>query len=228
MLDLMLFVILAVIAFAVIIAFKIFANLVKAVLAVSAVLFVVSAVVGGIVVKDAIDLKKDLQARSNLQLLVNRDGTKILTGLVNVQGDAEGAAAAGSAVRALSGIEVEALNQQYSRQDYDAMLGSNYKLIIFNEASLAQSLPQTINQSGREIPSELILQQLESGDAESRALAFSLLLSLKVSHDMSYIISNYRNGSVIIYPETPSLKVIKIIPRSLLASVAGIAQPAGA
>ena len=225
--DLMLLAVIAAIIIAVVIAFKILASLVKAVLTVSAILFVVSAVVGGIVLKDALDMKDHIQKQGSLQLLVDSSGTKILAGIISAPGIAEGEGAAELKVSALSGAEVDAINQQYSRKDYAAMLGSNYKLIIFNESALTKSLPQAINVSGSEISSELILEQLESGDAESRAAAFSMLLSLKASQDPLYVISGFREGGIMIYPETPSIRAIKVIPQSILDNVAGDAQPAG-
>ena len=229
--ELMLLVIIVALVIAVVVAFKILANLAKAVLAVSAILFVVSAVVGGIVLMDAIDLKNKLQTQASLQLLANRDGTRILAGLIASHGAAGSAGTAVPEPHALSGAEVDALSQNYSRRDYAAMLGSNYKLIIFNESLLAQSLPQTIEVGGNKVESALILQQLESGDAESRGVAFSVLASFKARQNLSYVISSFREGGIIIYPETPSLKAVKVIPQSFLQSllgrVAGMAQRAG-
>ena len=226
--DMMLIVIIAAIVIAVVIAFKIFASLVKAVLTVSAIVFVVGAVFGGLVLKDAIDLKNNLQTQGSLLLLADSSGTKILAGIISSPGVAEDGGAAGLELSELSGAEVDALNQHYSMKGYTSMLGSNYKLIIFNESVLTQSLPQTISVGGSEIPSELILEQLESGDAESRAAAFSMLLSLKASQDPSNIITGFRDGSIIIYPETPSIKAIKVLPKPVLAMVAGAVRPAGA
>ena len=217
MLGVPLLVVLAIVVIAAVIAFKVFASALKVFTTVSAVLFVVGAIAGVVVFKDALDFKNNLQTRSHILLLSNGEGTRLITGIVfklpgNHSNVSEG--------KSLSDAEVDTLNAKFSSKDYSSMLGSNFKLFIVNEDSITKSLPKTINVDGQDSSKEAIIQQMESGDAESRASAFSLLFAMKEKQDPSFIVTGLRDGSVIIYPETPALKAIKSVPEWLLSQVA--------
>ena len=225
MLGVPLLVVLAIVIIAAVIAFKVFASAVKVFTTVSAVLFVVGAIAGVVVFKDALDFKNNLQTHSNIMLLSNSDGTRLITGIVfrlpGSQSNASVAAAdAGSSGRPLSDAEMETMNAHFITKDYGSMLGSNFKLFIVNEDSITSSLPPVISVEGQDLQKGAIIQQMESGDAESRASAFSLLFALKEKQDQSFIVTGLRDGSVIIYPETPALKAIKAVPEWLLSQVA--------
>ena len=224
MLGVPLLVILAIVVIAAVIAFKIFAEAVKVFTAVSTVLFVIGAVAGVVVFKDALDFKNNLQTHSSILLLSNSEGTRLITGFTKLPGSQSNASeTAGNAASAgipLSDAEMETLNRQFMMKDYQGMLGNNFKLFIFNEASITKSLPAAVSVDGQAIPKETIIGQMESGDAESRASAFSLLYALKEQQDKSFIVTGFRDGSVIIYPETPALKAIKALPEWLLSQVA--------
>ena len=224
MLSVLLLVILAIVVVVAVIGFKIFAGAVKVFTAVSAVLFVIGAIAGAVVFKDAIDFKNNLQTRSHIMLLSNSEGTRLITGLVfklpGIQSNASGTAGSdGTAAKPLSDAEMAVLNTEFGAQDYGSMLGNNFKLFIVNEDSITKSLPATISLDGREVQKETVIQQMESGDAESRASVFSLLLALKEQQDKTFIVTGLRDGSVIIYPETPALKAIKAVPQWILSQI---------
>jgi hypothetical protein len=115
-------------------------------------------------------------------------------------------AKAGNA-EAVTATELEKLNPLFAKKDYAAMRGKNYKLIIIKESSVTGLLPEKPGGSSTESTGE-------------RAVMLAALLGLKVSQDPVFLISEYKKGNVVVYPETPVFKAIKLVPLSFFRSAA--------
>ncbi len=211
---------------AAIVIFKVVKSVLQGVLFVSAVLAIVAAVAAVVVVKDALDFQNNFQSSSKLLLFSADNGTRITSGVL---------IKANESMQPLSGAEVEQLNEAFSRNDYAAMKGSNFKLVLLEEEPIISSMPETIDVEGRNVSRETVLQQLRAStnrdspdcafglspncSVEQRASVLSALFTLQSSKDPLLIISGYKKGDVVIYPETAVFKVVKILPEWLFRKV---------
>lgn len=64
-----------------------------------------------------------------------------------------------------------------------------------------------------------MLQQLLASSAEERASILASLFGLRLAADPLSIISDYKKGNMVIYPETPVFKAVKILPEWLFREV---------
>lgn len=215
MAEVSLLVMLAIVLVSAIVVFRVAKSVIQGVLLASAVLSILAAVAGGFVVKDAFELKDNFQKNDNT-LLLSDDNWAKLTGGITIKGQADGQGGqaaekadgkVGNAV-ALTAAELERLNPLFAKKDYGAMLGKNYKLIVMKESSVAGSLLG----SGGEEPGE--------SNGVERAAMLAALLSIRASQDPVFIISEYKKGNAIVYPETPVFKAIKVMPLSLFKNAA--------
>ena len=220
--DLMLLVVIVVVVAAVLIAYKILANLFKAFFIISAILFVISAIGGVIVFKDALDFKNKIALGSSMLLLSDREGKKLVTGIISAgNSDRGNTGHVNGSAQALSDDKVQELNAHFATADYAAMLEGASQIIIIDENSITESMPQTIKIGNQNISKEIVMQQLESGDAEDRAAMFSALFSIKSSQDPAFLVRGYKEGRITIYPEMSALKAVKMIPMPVLTKLSG-------
>lgn len=94
----------------------------------------------------------------------------------------------GTQLDVLAEAEFEAFTVPFQQKDYASIIGSNYKLIVLRETILPDGLPRSTPDRAH------ILQQLA------------------VLSDPLLLISEYKKGNVIIYPETPVFKAVRILP----------------
>ena len=220
--DIMLLVVIVVVVGAVVIAYKVLASLFKAFFIISAFLFVISAIAGVIVFKDALDFKNRIALGSSMLLLSDREGKKLITGIISTgNSDQDNTGHVNGNVQALSDDKIQELNAHFATADYAAMLEGTGQLIIIDENSITESMPQTIRIGNQNISKDVVLQQLESGDAEARAAMFSALFSMKSAQDPVFLVRGYKEGRITIYPEMSALKAVKMIPLPILTKLSG-------
>lgn len=208
--EVSLLVMLAIVVFAGIIIFKVVKGVVQALLLTSAVAVVALAVAGGFVVMDALDLKNNFAAGGKLMLFSTDNGTRITSGLL-VNGN--------ESMQPLSGAEIEQFNAELARRDYAAMKGNNFKLILLREEPLLASMPEELNLEGGTVSREMMMLQLRAAAPEQRAQLLSVLFAMQLGKNPLSIISGYREGEIMIYPETAVFKVARILPESLFRKV---------
>lgn len=208
--EVSLLVMLAIVVFAGIIIFKVVNGIVQALLLTSAVAVVVLAVAGGFVVIDALDLRNNFAAGGKLMLFSADNGTRITSGLL-VKGN--------ESVQPLSGAEIKQFNAELGRRDYAAMKGNNFKLILLMEEPILASMPDELNLEGGNVNRETLLMQLRAAGTEQRAQLLSVLFAMQLGKNPLGIISGYRKGEIMIYPETAVFKVARILPESLFRKV---------
>ncbi len=210
MVGLPLLVMLALFVVAAIVIFKIAKSILQGVLLVSAVLAVILAVVAVVVVKDAIDFQHNFQSGSKLLLFSENNGTMIDSGLL---------AKGNESIQPLSEAAIKQLNAEFGRKDYVAMRGDNFKLIVLRKEPIIASMPEVLDLDGSNLSREMVMLQLRAGSVEQRAQLLSALFALQLRSNPLVIISGYKSGDIIIYPETPVFKVVRILPGSLFSKV---------
>ncbi len=93
-----------------------------------------------------------------------------------------GGLATDSAFKELSGHELEELSSSVSSKDYQAALGNKYKLILVKKAVI-------------------------SNNSDNMHSVF-----LSLINNPSLLASEFSRGNVVIYPETVTFKIIRLIP----------------
>ncbi len=205
-----LLVMVAIVVVAAIVAFKVAKGVLQGILLVSAVSSIVLGIAAVVVVKDAMDFRGNFQEGSKLVLFSGGDRAKITAGTL-IGGNA--------AMKPLSRSDVEGLSAAFDKGDYAAMLGDNFKLLIISEDAIMSSLPEKVDVEGQSVSRELVLQQLLASSAEERASILAALFSLQLGNDPLSIVSDYKKGSLVIYPETPVFQAVKILPEWLFREV---------
>ena len=169
--EISLIVTLAIVVVSAIVIFRVARGVIQGALLAGAVVSILTAVAGGLVVKDALELRDNFQKGDKMLLLSDHNWTKLTAGIMINGLAADGK---GGSAEALTAAELEKLNALFAMKDYGAMRGKNYKLIIITESSVTGSLPEGL--------------------------------------DIVFIISEYKKGNAVVYPETPVFKAIKLVP----------------
>jgi hypothetical protein len=150
--------------------------------------------------------------------------------------------------------DFSAIKAAYSEEDLKSVKGSSYKVIIFNLETIADEIEsQDIRMAGaslmsksdavRLLNSEDALQELEAISAEqariirlgdnldssqTKSAVFSLMLTQlfmeKGGDIMVYILSEYKEGRIMIYPETAVFRLINFLPDFIIDKVININQ----
>ncbi|MBI2141009.1 hypothetical protein HYU16_01150 [Candidatus Woesearchaeota archaeon] len=213
MAEVSLLVMFAIVVVSAIVIFKIVKGIIQTILLTSAVAAVVLAAAAGFVVMDALDLKDKLPVSSNALLLTGTDGKSLIGGIVMKGQETEPVAAS----------ELERLNLLFGKGAYEEMKAGNYKLIIIKEGAVTGSfdeLPEVVNVEGFSMKREALLEQLSISSGREKAALLIALFSLKAQQDPLVVVSEYKKGNAIVYPETPVFKAIKVIPLSFFRKVA--------
>jgi len=156
---------------------------------------------------------KDL--RENFSVLekkvILKDGDKVLMGLV-LNEDTEL-------------MTIKQLND-YSlllKDDkYDKILDDSYKLMVF-DVEIISNLDDKIEIEDEIFTQDQIITILKSKntDKEEKASIFSTILEDEIlsSRNPLFFFSEFKNGNIIIYPETALFKIVKFIPLSFIKDV---------
>lgn len=232
MAEVSLLVMLAIVVVSGIIIFKIVKGIVQTLLLTSAVAAVVLAVAGGFIVMDALDLKNNFMAGDKLLLFSGVDaasGQQAITAGLLPKGQGTGAGEApGEGSQAVSGPELEKMNQNFRSRDYAAIRGNNFKLVIVKEQAVIDALPDSLPGEmadalaghGQNLSREAVLGLLQAAGGDERAVMLSALFLAGQGSNPLGIVSGYKKGDIYVYPETPVFKAVKMLPAQLFESAA--------
>jgi len=105
--------------------------------------------------------------------------------------------------------------------NYEKILGDSYKLMVI-DVEIISDLDSEIDFEFGTITSDEALAILRtSGNKEEKASLFSVILADEIlsSGNPLFFFSEFKNGNIMIYPETALFKTIKFIPLSLIKDV---------
>lgn len=204
------------------IAYKILKSILKALFVASIIVSVSLAVVGFMLIKDVNDIKANFQTMPRLMLLEDND--EVLTGLIINDGEAV----------KINRSHLMLLSEQLRNNQKADMLEDNYKMITYSLDLLKDMDNFSLSFGSVELPrDEIIVLMKNEGRAkywaekmfipdyqEVRTLVFSELLQQKWSGEQNIplFINGLKSGTIKIYPETITFKLIKFIPSSLMSS----------
>ena len=107
-------------------------------------------------------------------------------------------------------------------EKYDKILDDSYKLMVF-DAEIILNLDAEIDLGDKIITSDeaITILKSKSSNAEEKAALFSILLADEIlsSRNPLFFFSEFKNGNMVIYPETALFKTIKIIPVSFIEDI---------
>jgi len=190
-------VILAIIVILAIVIFNAISNFFKGTLVAVGIIFVIFAIATGFMTKSALDFKSGFESGSGLLLVASNDFSSLKAGtsLRLPSGDNSTA----EPPRILSKAELDNMGLRFASKDYAALVNGSWLIAVKESAvSNASALTNTL-------PNE---------DALAAQLAYDL------SHEPLFILSQYKKGNAVIYPERLALKAIKVIPESLFEALA--------
>lgn len=189
------------------------------------ILFLASGVLGYLIYKDAMDFKDNFTISDNLLLL--EDNGKILTGFVLHPGGEPSI---------LTSQQLNDFTNYYNSKQYGNMIGSNYKMFIIKMSAFKPE--GTVDYDGQQLDRKRLIDSLRSDnpantylqgvsgaaqnniadDATLKASFFVILYTDDLGTDPLNIIFKYKEGNIVIYPETIMFKIIKYMPLDIISS----------
>ena len=210
-----------------IIIFKIVKTILKTILIVLILGFLLTAIFGFFTYQDAVELKDNLETKPKLMLL--QDNEKIIAGFVATDFEEE--------AEFLTINQITEYQNSFKKQDYKKMLGNNYKMFII-EIKAFDFDDEELDFIGKKVSKNILYSVLKSNDpitlyksktnvdpalygisdhVEFKAMVFAVLFSEEIEKKSTlFIFSEYKKKNIMVYPETPVFKFIKLIPTSFV------------
>jgi len=159
--------------------------------------------------RDFMDLRENFGLSSKEVLLV--DGSEVVTGIILKGDDFE----------ALSSQQLNEFSFELKNKNYEEILGGNYKLMIL-DVDIVNDLDNQVDVLGQTMPQEEIKKTLKAGSSSEKATLFAALLSEEIIANKNplFFFSQFKDGNIIIYPETALFKTVKLVPIDLFNDVA--------
>ena len=161
--------------------------------------------------QDFQDLRENFAASEKKVIL--KDDDKVLTGLLM-----------GQEVDFLADSQLRDYSSSLKNNDYEDILGNSYKLMVF-DIDIIEHLDKEIEIEGFKITTDEAAVTLKSDTSsqEEKAALFSVILADEILSTRNPLLffSEFKDGNIIIYPETALFKTVKIIPVSFIKDVGG-------
>ena len=161
--------------------------------------------------QDFQDLRENFAASEKKVIL--KDDDKVLTGLLM-----------GQEVDFLTNSQLRDYSSSLKNNDYEDILGNSYKLMVF-DIDIIEHLDKEIEIEGFKITTDEAAATLKSDTSSSqeKAALFSVILADEILNTRNPLLffSEFKDGNIIIYPETALFKTVKIIPVSFIKDVGG-------
>ena len=158
--------------------------------------------------QDFKDLKENFSV-SEKKVILADDG-RILTGLL-----------LGEETDFMTNSQLEDYSSYLKNSDYGKILGDSYKLMAFDAGIISDI--DDVELGGITITADEALSILRSdANQQEKASLFSVILADEIlsSKNPLFFFSEFKEGNIVIYPETALFKTIKIMPVDLFRDVA--------
>lgn len=159
--------------------------------------------------QDFTDLRENFGVSEKKVIL--KDDDKVLTGLVLNED-----------TKLMTNKQLNDYSLYLKDEKYDKILDDSYKLMVF-DAEIISNLDAEIDLGDKTITSDeaITILKSKSSNAEEKAALFSILLADEIlsSQNPLFFFSEFKNGNIVIYPETALFKTIKIIPVSFIEDI---------
>ncbi len=205
-------------------------KMVKLVFWIAVILFIITSVMGIFTYRDALDIKENLETQPKIFLL--KENENIITGFSLESFD--------EVSEYFDSTKISAYQKDFKDKNYKEMLGENYKMFIFDKDAFDLSEKQ-IDFIGGKVSKQELYSVLKSNKpieayssvagtdprvygienpAEFKGNIFALLFNEEFkSKGQLFILMEYKKNNVIVYPETASFKLIKLVPTSFIKNI---------
>ncbi|MDD5086505.1 MAG: hypothetical protein PHV16_02005 [Candidatus Nanoarchaeia archaeon] len=202
-------------------------KMVKLVFWIVVILFIITSVMGIFTYKDALDMKENLENEPKLLFL--NEGKSLIAGFsVEDFNDAP---------KFFRFSEIVEYQNYFKKQDYKKMIDESYKMFILDTKAFNLDNKE-VDFIGGKVSKETLYLLLKSDDpielyksktgvdaaiygiedpAEFKGNIFAVLFNDEFeSKGQLFILIEYKKNNVIVYPETASFKMIKLMPTSFI------------
>jgi len=159
--------------------------------------------------QDFKDLRENFSVSEKKMILKDED--KVLTGLLLNED-----------TNLMDNEQLTDYSSYLKDSDYEKILGDSYKLMVF-DVDIISNLDAEIEFLDETVTSDEAVALLKSNvtDSQEKAELFNILLADEIlsSQNPLFFFSEFKNGNIMIYPETALFKTIKFIPVSLIKDV---------
>jgi energy-coupling factor transporter transmembrane protein EcfT len=205
-------------------------KMVKLVFWIVVIIFIITSVLGIFTYRDALDMKENLESQPKIYFL-KQDETLV----------------SGFSIGKLDEVpeffdfsKIVEYQNNFKNKDYEDMLDENYKIFILDMETFDFN-DENIEFIGGEVSKKTLQTVLNSDDpievyksktninvrnygiedpGEFKGNIFATLFNEKSgSMGQLFIMIEYKKGNVIVYPETASFKMIKLLPTSFIKNV---------
>ncbi len=204
--------IIAIVAFFLVLVFVwgIFKKLFKLMFYVGIIILLLMAANAYFIYMDFIDLRENFGLSSKEVLLV--DGNEVITGIILKGNDFE----------TISNQQLNEISFELKNKNYEGILGDNYKLMVL-DVDIVEDLGSEVDVLGQTMPQEEIKKVFESGSGSEKAILFATLLSEEIIANKNplFFFSQFKEGNILVYPETALFKTVKLVPIGMFNDIAG-------
>ena len=213
-------------------AWGFFKHLFRMIVPVGIVILLIIAATTFFIYRDIADLKDNLKESTKKIILVDNDN--VLTGFILK-----------SQVGFLTGEQLEEFSAYLQNKAYSKVLGSSYRLMVFDIGIISELGTDNIDINGKTITKSYAISALRSDDPAAmlrdkkiyetnleiskkdmedrsrvKAALFGIILSGEVLSPKNPLLlfSGFKEGSIIVYPETAVFKAANILPLSFIGS----------
>jgi len=159
--------------------------------------------------QDFQDLRENFSVSEKKVILV--DDNVVLTGLLM-----------GEEVDLIPNSRLIDYSSSLKNNNYEEILGDSYKLMVF-DIDIIENLDKDIDLGIETVTSDEAAATLKSDTSSSqeKAALFSVILTDEIltSKNPLFFFSEFKDGNIIIYPETALFKTVKLIPLSFIKDV---------
>lgn len=178
-----------------------------------AVLLILVIVTGGSIIKDFSSLKNKITNSSTIVLLENNG--EVITGFIDKN--------------EVLPVDISSINQLYQKKSLGDIKNSNFKIFIIKTAALKNASINNKEVTNKQLvdffinnkqissitPGDIALDKRISGlDDKSALFAYVYKNGLSITSSPVYFFEKYKEGSIIVYPDSIFFKFTKLIPLS--------------
>jgi hypothetical protein len=189
-----------------VVIFKIVSSIVKTLLLVTVIGSVVLGIAAFLVITDAQDITEHFAEGPNILLLT--DGDQALVALVTSD----------NVSRLVSKQEVETFSQELAAGNYNAIRGARYKLIAIDIAVI-ESLEEGSVRTAESNYSAADVRQLHSSGRQEEMGEVLTALFAQLFSQPRLLISQYRDGALVVYKEGAAFKALRIFPTLIVSGL---------
>lgn len=181
-------------------------SILKAAIYFAIILAIFSAIAGYFIYKDANELSLGLSQNSTMFVL--KDNKTIIAAFTMDKMNI-------STARSFDKSQLSTLQASMDKKEYGKMIGTSYKLFIIDKSAFPKTEKFDTNVVVEALKDEKELKLLDQIKPktmpDSKAAAFAMLVLYGIKEDPGFLLKEYQNGTLTMYPENLSFKIYRML-----------------